>query len=302
VKTFIASAMRALPTDIRPVDTLWHRLYGLLGGGGYQADPSLDEQWPHELRAATLRCGYRANLNLRDWLERRAFFSGRYYQHSLELLLQSLLQPGDTWIDVGANLGLVTLAAAARIGERGKGYAFEPNPEIFKRLTEHLKLNGIRNFKRHNVALGAAPGKATLFVPKHSGQGSLVNLHDAERVEVPIIRGDDAMPLDKGPTVIKIDVEGYEMPVLRGMPRLLGHPNAAVVVEVIESLLQRAGTSTADVLALMRGHGFEPFEFAETTSRYSKSLKVTPIVGTPPNYDGDMLFLKPGSQLAKRLH
>lgn len=301
MKTLLAPVMRSFPTDLRPFDTLWHCLYAKVGGGGYEAGPE-DALWPERLYTARLASGFRARLNLRDWLERRAFFSGNYYQLSLERLMEALIRPGDTWIDVGANLGLVSLYAASLIGKTGRGFAFEPNPEIYKRLVDHLTTNRIRNFTHFNLALGESRGKATLNVPKHSGQGSLVaQAGSTYQVEVPIVTGDDVLDVSKDSAVIiKIDVEGYEPWVLRGMPKILSHPNCAVIIEVIESHLRRAGTSSEAVLEGLARHGFEPFVFELVNQRFAKLLKVRPLDKLPADFEGDLVFLKPGA-LANRV-
>jgi FkbM family methyltransferase len=301
----LAALMRAMPTHIRRFDAVWRSLYSRAGGGGYAPEPELDARWPVQLQnPVRLRSGFLAQLCLRDWLERRVYFSGLYYQHPLEMLLKRLLRPGDTWIDVGANIGLVTLSAAARIGQTGSGYCIEPNPKVFKRLTGHLSLNGIRSLKCLNLAVGDAPGEATLSVPEHTGQASLVESQatSVQKVRVPVVRADEILLVDERKALtIKIDVEGYELRVLRGMPRLLGHPNAAVIVEVVEEYQRHAGTTGDEILKLMESFGFSAFAFDVKTSRFSKSLTVTPLTAVPADYQEDVLFLKRGSALATRL-
>ncbi len=301
----LAACMRVMPTDIRRFDAWWNSLYERIGGGGYAPEPELDAKWPPGLQPPVrIHSGFLAKLDLQDWLERRVYFSGRYYQYALEPLLQHLLSPGDTWIDIGANIGLVTLAAAAQIGPSGRGYAFEPNPRVFRRLADHVSINGIANFTCSNVALGASAGKATLSVPKHTGQGSLVRFDDAglDTVEVPVVRADDALAEGHDDVVvIKIDVEGYEMQVLEGMERLLRHRNTALIIEVLDELLQRAGTTSRAVLDLMASFGFAPYEFDVKTSRLAKTLELTALDAKREHYSGDLLFLRNESVFSSRL-
>ena len=73
-------------------------------------------------------------LDLSDDLDRMVYFLGRYYDLDLQLLLDELLRPGDTFINVGANVGYVVLHAASRVGPRGRVIAFEPQPGCCRKL------------------------------------------------------------------------------------------------------------------------------------------------------------------------
>jgi FkbM family methyltransferase len=129
--------------------------------------------------------------------------------------LQSLLGPGDTFVDCGANLGLWTLAAAALVGERGTVVAFEPNPDTFRRLREHgLPCAG--RIETHNTALSDRSG-VVRFDPGRSHNVSQVTPEGT--LEVPATTLDEA--LTRQPTGIKIDVEGQELAVLRCASRVL---------------------------------------------------------------------------------
>src|SRR5213083_889189 len=67
-------------------------------------------------------------LDLRDWSDRQFYFLGRYYELAMLLLFKTLLAAGDSFVDVGANVGMFTLMAARRVGTDGRVEAFEPNP------------------------------------------------------------------------------------------------------------------------------------------------------------------------------
>jgi hypothetical protein len=111
----LAGVMRRMPTGIRRVDLLWHALYRRLGGGTYTEDATIDLRWPAGLQPGvrgTLH-GQLMRLNLQDWSDRRAYFSGRYYQQDISRLLLTVLRPGDQYLDVGANIGMTTLIAAS---------------------------------------------------------------------------------------------------------------------------------------------------------------------------------------------
>lgn len=84
--------------------------------------------------APTLECrgcwhGYTLRLDLADYFQRWAYFLSRYHEVPLQLLLRKALQPGDVFVDGGANIGLVSLVAASRVGRSGRVLAFEPNQQ-----------------------------------------------------------------------------------------------------------------------------------------------------------------------------
>ena len=129
-------------------------------------------------------------------------------------VLPSLLKPGDTFVDCGANLGLWSLAAAPLVGESGKVVAFEPNPATFRRLRDHAR--PAPTIEVHHVAVADRPG-VLRFDPGQSHNVSRVT--EDGSLEVPATTLDDA--LTDPPTGIKIDVEGHELAVLRGASQVL---------------------------------------------------------------------------------
>src|SRR5580693_8409291 len=90
----LAAFMRRLPTDVRRADVIWQGLYRRLGGGGFSADESVDQRWPRGLQPP-VRGSHRLlmRLNLQNWSDRRAYFSGRYYQPDISRVLEILLRP-----------------------------------------------------------------------------------------------------------------------------------------------------------------------------------------------------------------
>ena len=298
--------MRRMPIRIRRVDMWWRGVYALIGAGAFDSDPAIDGRWPAGLQEPVrLRSGALVRLDLQDWLQRRAYFSGLYYQTDLELLLGRLLRPGDVWVDVGANIGVVSLIAAMKIGPQGRGIAFEPNPLVYERLLDHLKLNGVNFISCHNVALGACPGNAVLsFSSVHTGTGSLVgpNPH-ASSIDVQVRCGDDFAVFGPGDRVVmKIDVEGYELEVLQGLSNALSHPETAILVEVIDEYLRRAGSSAAQVVDFLAAKGYEPYRFELQSHRWAKELVVRPAPIPLERDDSDLLFInRQSTDLRERL-
>ncbi len=158
-----------------------------------------------------------------------------YEAYELELLEQLLL-PGTTFIDVGANIGIYTSIAARLIEPTGIAYSFEPVPENFEILKRNLVNNHLTNVVTEQVAIGDRIGRSVLYLDDNSiGTHSLLRHRPSYRqdqeVDVPITTL-DAYFSSEMPTIVdllKIDVEGYEPFVLEGATALLRRTNTILI-------------------------------------------------------------------------
>jgi FkbM family methyltransferase len=228
--------------------------------------------------------GYRMRLRLSDWSERLTYFLGRYYDLPTQLLLSACLKPGDRFIDIGANVGMIALQAAALVGRSGRIDCVEPNAACCAAIRDHAEMNGITAIRIHPVALADQEGEATLTVfHGHEGAGTLALAPDSEReavtetITVRTQRGDDVLGFDPmPPKLIKIDVEGYELRVLQSLERSLTDWRSAVVAELIPGHLERAGASVALVSRLMQGWGYSPYGLATGSTGGRHRLRLIP--------------------------
>ena len=302
----ISGVMRRLPVQIRRVRIWRDRIYRLIGAGGWDEDEKLDATWPTlQSPIRGRKSGLRMALDLTDWMERRSYFTGRFYQEDLEDLLSSILSTGDNFVDVGANIGLVTLHAASLVGKAGDVRSFEPNPKTFARLMHNIEINGLSQCRPANRGLGIERQSLPLnLFGRHSGRATLVGHgEDAiETVAVEIARGEDELAdLDTTkPTLVKIDVEGYEVSVLKGLEKVLDG-NVAVVTEVSPTWLERAGSSANELFELLASHDLMPHGFEFHEGRYSRKLVVKQMGGRCPPGQFDCLFLRPLSIFSARL-
>jgi FkbM family methyltransferase len=185
--------------------------------------------------------------------------SGKY-EHAFDDALFAAMLSGDTVWDVGANVGYYTRRFAEAVGPEGHVVAFEPFPATAERLRTHMQ--GVPNYTLQMTALGAEAGSvnmeggedalaATSRIVEDSGNGVTVQISTGDGL---LAEGD--VP---APTVMKIDTEGFELDVLRGMTDLLGKPQLrAVFVEVHFGLLRERGQpkAPADIERLLRVAGF----------------------------------------------
>jgi FkbM family methyltransferase len=184
----------------------------------------------------------------------------RFASPALAPVLDAALEPGDVFADVGANLGLYALWGARRVGPTGSVVAFEPVPETRARLERNLALNGFRNVEVVAAGVGAEAGEITLYRhPVASGVASRYEVQASGRpIDVPVTTLDDAFATRPRPRLVKVDVEGMELEVLRGARALLGGDDPpALVLEANPPHLAAAGTSYADLGAFLAGLGYE---------------------------------------------
>jgi FkbM family methyltransferase len=184
-------------------------------------------------------------------------------------VLQALLQPGMGAADVGANVGLLTMASAMSVGPSGKVYAFEPEAGPRRQLEKTLHLHGLSWVELFDCALGGASETRTFHISPIIGHSSLYALPDEEErqartVDVQVRRLDDVVAPGQRLDVVKIDVEGAELDVLAGMPRLLAeNKDLAIVAEFGPSHLARLGVDPKAWFAAFRVQGFTPFAIGE---------------------------------------
>ncbi|MEL0113636.1 MAG: FkbM family methyltransferase, partial [Rickettsiales bacterium] len=143
--------------------------------------------------------------------------------------LMHFLRPDDVFVDVGANVGVISVLGAGIAGART--IAVEPDPQAFKWLRRHAELNGLDGrIATEEAALGEING--TISLSDDRGAANRVALPgDGSSQSVRCLPLDELLA-DEKPNVIKIDVEGYELPVLRGARNTLRQQElAAVIVE-----------------------------------------------------------------------
>jgi FkbM family methyltransferase len=255
------------------------RLFGVMGQPGsntWMGAPTV------EIRGKTH--GFEMQLDLSDWAERMTYFLGRYYELPQQLLFQSVLELGDRVVDIGGNIGMVTLVAARAVGRTGVVETFEPNPDCLARLRGTIARNAIDWVKIHPYGVSDEPGALELTVfDNHSGVGTFapVSAQDAaatKRMKLELVRADDVLARDPRPIkLIKIDVEGFETKALKGLLETLKQHHPMVVVETVEAHLRRAGSSADEMFGLLLGLGYKPYALSSKRDGVRHRLQLVPL-------------------------
>lgn len=184
------------------------------------------------------------------------------YEPGTTSLFQQMVRPGMRVVDVGAHVGYFTLLAARLVGETGKVYAFEPEPENFALLVKNVEVNGYRNVVCRQQAVSHKTGKAELFLGKYSITHSLcrpTDDNDTRSISVETISLDDFFAREGWPSIhlVKMDIEGWEWSALAGMTELLRRcDRLKLVLEFTPSLILRTGMDPTTFLQRLQDLGF----------------------------------------------
>jgi len=179
--------------------------------------------------------------------------------------MKRFLNPGDVFLDVGANIGYLSAIAADLVGRRGHVHCFEPVPAYFERLRRLGELNPEFSIAANPVAAGETPGMCTIYVTREPGQSTLVRSYKTEpeivsTLEVPVIRLDSYIAAEKIGRValIKIDAEGFELPILKGLQGCFDASNhrPAIICEIAPRAYRLMGRDIGELAAFMAKYGY----------------------------------------------
>lgn len=134
-------------------------------------------------------------------------------------LIKGILQPGDTFVDIGSNMGQYSLPIAKRVGSKGRVIAADANPENIMNLRKNIEINNLGNVTALHLAVSDHDGQSTFYLTGESGTGSLLQRGDAAQpIQIQSITLDSLVKSLNVDDVdlLKIDVEGSEIECIRG--------------------------------------------------------------------------------------
>lgn len=228
-------------------------------------------------------------------VEESIYYSGIYEAGTISVLKQSLRE-GDVFIDVGANVGMMSLAASKFVGSRGQVYAFEPLAEALRILTTNLTINRVKNVLVVPEACGARQELRTIYEQQaNRGCSSLLKPVDcvAEQKDIVVNRLDDFIEAEgiKKVKMVKIDVEGWELEVLKGSRRLLSQPQSPIIcVEYSHSHRLYAGIQEDVYQFICSSNNYKIFKLARGKEFISCLEPVTGFADLP-RHDNLFCFL-----------
>jgi FkbM family methyltransferase len=207
-------------------------------------------------------------------------------------IIRKSLSAGKTSIDVGANVGLHCVTMAHHVGAEGRVVAVEANAAIASALQKTVRLNALAS--RVSVHVGAASdqtGTATFYQLPHSPESSLYPQPGGEPLDVKTFRVDDLVPDGAPVDLVKIDVEGAEALVYRGMSRVLAqNPGIRLIMEWSASHFARTGIDPGALYHRIREDGFNAFLIDD-----ERPGELAPIQDPSDRLEGSNLFFTRGS-------
>jgi FkbM family methyltransferase len=175
--------------------------------------------------------------------------------------IQHILRPGMSVLDVGGNIGLYTILFSQLVGEKGRVVTIEPIPELHESLSKNIENNLIKNVTILPFAAGAQAGFVRMNLDAlNSGNNWISAASTANSgVEVPVQRL-DALNWEPPFDFVKIDVQGWETQVLKGMSGVIpSRCRPIIMCEIAEASLKAAGSSARDLGQLLLGYRYDVY-------------------------------------------
>ncbi len=171
--------------------------------------------------------------------------------------LESVAKEGMNVIDIGANIGVTSVAIAKRIGRGGKLYSFEPVPEYFDILKENLSSNGLENVKAYELAVIDKVGRA--YVYQNGVSSGVVFQKGARRFNVSTTTIDRFLNEEKIERIdlINMDCEGSELLALNGAKDTLCKNRVKILCEIHHDFLKQLDQSVEDLVEYLQGLEFQ---------------------------------------------
>ncbi|MEU7150022.1 FkbM family methyltransferase [Streptomyces sp. NPDC045456] len=261
------------------------------------------------IRRARTRFDATIVTDTQDLIQRYIYLFGVWEPH-LTRWLERRLRPGDVFVDVGANIGYYSLLASRLVGEKGAVVALEASPDFHRVLRKQVVINGCRNVRAVNAAISDREEMLTFTLASshNMGANSIVPYAgEAESTfEVAAQPLSEVLSADElaRARVIKIDVEGAEGSVVRGLVPLLDQlrPDAELAIEVTPQRMLELGESAEELLGALRANGFHMYRLPNdyTASRYPAALRreaAVPIRWREPiTEESELLFSRVGAE------
>jgi FkbM family methyltransferase len=234
---------------------------------------------PFWMRMPPAQGGWRFCCDLRDSIAREVCFTGQYEPQETALV-QAILKPGMTFVDVGANWGYFTMLAAHHVEKKGRVICLEPDPRLFTVLKENISVNHLDQVTALPIAAGSRSGWLTLAGYDESGgnfglsrvvnqsSGSDQTFQVAAQTLDEVFRQESLEVVD----LVKMDIEGAESQALLGMQQSLANQRVhRLLLELHPAQLAGQGQSAADLIERIRDFGYRiwKIDHSERTNRWA---------------------------------
>ncbi|NOR68300.1 MAG: FkbM family methyltransferase [Methylomarinum sp.] len=181
-------------------------------------------------------------------------------------LLHDFLEPGDTFVDIGANHGSFSIVASKIVGQNGLVMAIEPQPILANLIEKSLSTNAYSPFKVFQVACSDKNGTEKFYIPKStSGSAGVFKGFSAisatEEITVELIKFDNLVSNYSltGNLFFKLDIEGSELNFLKGASKGIKMKQPKIMIEINPRSMNAAGTTSNDLITLLNELGYSNY-------------------------------------------
>lgn len=244
--------------------------------------------------------GITMNVGIVDVIERSLLTTGTW-DLIVQKCLQQLLTAGDTFLDVGANIGYFSMLASKIVGEAGTVVSFEPSARALTRLTLHACMNRCRNLLVCSHAVGEVAERAALnWANATNIGGSTINRGSGAHVEAIVVRrlDDVCQELSLRPRLMKMDIEGFELFALKGAIQMLQQHHPDVICELTGAFLRDHGQSSESLVRFMEELNYRAFLLSLSSD--GRLLLKRCLPKDTPSEQAEILFSVSDDPLARR--
>ena len=220
------------------------------------------------------------------------------YEELESKIMEEKIEMGNIVVDVGANIGLHTLNMARIVGNTGQVFAFEPDPSNFEILKKNVKINNYRNIILEQKAVGDKHGRTTLYQSDHPGKHRIFPQTEQAKgqVQVELTNLDNYFDFDMIDKInfIKIDVEGLEFSVLKGMKNILKNSKKIkILFEFMPENTMEVGFTPIELLNYLTSNDFKLYCIDDKTKKLlyvSNNEEIVKLCSTTNNTISRNLF------------
>lgn len=253
-----------------------------------------------------------------DYIKNHVIKRGDSWEEYIHDQFKKYVKPGSVALDIGGHIGTHTLNLSRLVGGSGQVYVFEPQPKMFCELAINMHLNGCQNIKYFHNALGAEEKWIKMHIPPevwmatysptmiNEGHGTVTLDSEASGEPAKMIRLDD-LHIDNI-SLIKMDVEGFEMEVIRGGKETILRNKPVMIIEIFkdDNTLHRikeiSSMGYTSRFIGLDNYLFVPTELSTTQDKFLKRIYTIDLPFTQRGfiYNGSMIQYKEGYLLAFR--
>ena len=220
------------------------------------------------------------------------------YEELESKIMEEKIEMGNIVVDVGANIGLHTLNMARIVGNTGQVFAFEPDPSNFEILKKNVKINNYKNIILEQKAVGDKHGRTTLYQSDHPGKHRIFPQTEQAKsqVQVELTNLDNYFDSDMIDKInfIKIDVEGLEFSVLKGMKNILKNSKKIkILFEFMPENTMEVGFTPIELLNYLTSNDFKLYCMDNKTKKLlyvSNNEEIVKLCSTTNNTISRNLF------------